>query len=189
MNQNLVQLRVICPPRSFVTPECFYKQPLNRSRWFFACITPRHTQKNVAIYWYNELRRFSIIITWRHKIATHFTREKNIFRTFRIPSCCNILAHFLWKRHLWKLMLMLLIFLHSHFVRNCSQFVILWQLRRPDWFVNYVFCTWYTLFFMPIHQQVKFFSVHLKTPCIIVLLSQSEKPCFSHKSFSGIIEW
>ncbi len=29
--------------------------------------------------WYNKLCRFSIIITWRHKIATHFTREKNIF--------------------------------------------------------------------------------------------------------------
>ena len=31
-----------------------------------------HTQKNVAIYWYNKLRQFSIIITWRHKISTHF---------------------------------------------------------------------------------------------------------------------
>ena len=50
LTQSLVQLRVFWPSRSFVTPECFYKQPLNRSRWFFACITPRHTQKNVAIY-------------------------------------------------------------------------------------------------------------------------------------------
>ncbi len=36
--------------RPFVTPDCFYKQPLNRSRWFLTCITPRHTQMNVAIY-------------------------------------------------------------------------------------------------------------------------------------------
>ncbi len=115
MNQNLVQVRVFWPSRSFVTLKCFYKQPLNRSRWFFTCITPRHTQKNVAIYWYNKLHRFSIIITWRHKIATHFTREKKYFfnRTLRIPSCCNILGTFLSKRHVWKLMLMLLLFLHS----------------------------------------------------------------------------
>ena len=132
LNQNLVQLRVFWPPRSFVTPKCFYKQPLNRSRWFFACITPRHTQKNVAIYWYNKLRRFSTIITWRHKIATHFTREKNIFRTLRIPSCCNILGTFIIKKTYMEANVNVADIFTQHFVRNCSQFVILWQLRMPE---------------------------------------------------------
>ncbi len=31
----------------------------------------------------------------------------------------------------------------QHFVRNCSQFVILWQLRTHDWFVNKALGTWY----------------------------------------------
>ncbi len=37
----------------------------------------------------------------------------------------------------------------QHFVRNCSQFVILWQLRRSDWFVNKLFGTWYALILYP----------------------------------------
>ncbi len=44
-----------------------------------------------------------------------------------------------------------MLFLHSvcRFIRNCSQFVILWQLRRLDWFVNKLFGTWYTLLLCP----------------------------------------
>ncbi len=145
MNQNLDQLRVFWPSRSFVTPECFYKQPLTQSGWFFACITPRHTQKNVAIYWYNKLCRFSIIITWRHKISTHFTREKIFLEHSGFPPVVTFLAHFYQKRRVEANVNVADIFT-QHVVRNCSQFVILWQLRIPDWLVNNVFCTWYTLF-------------------------------------------
>ena len=42
-----------------------------------------------------------------------FRRKEKKNRTLRIPSCCNILVTFLSNRHLWKLMLMLLLFLHS----------------------------------------------------------------------------
>ncbi len=41
-----------------------------------------------------------------------FSDEKNIFRTLKILSCCIFLVTFFSKRHLWKLMLMLLLFLH-----------------------------------------------------------------------------
>ena len=61
--------------------------------------------------------------------------KKYFFRTLRIPSCCNILGTFLSKRHVWKLMLMLLLFLHSilfetvhnlSFCDNCVHLIDLW---------------------------------------------------------------
>ncbi len=42
-----------------------------------------------------------------------FYDKKYFFRTLRILSCCNFLVTFLSKRHLQKLMLMLLLCLHS----------------------------------------------------------------------------
>ncbi len=155
MNQNLVRLWVLWPPRSFVTPKCFYKQPLNRSRWFFACITPRHPQKNVAIYWYNKLRRFSIIITWRHKIATHFTREKKYFLEHSgFPPVVTFLAHFYQKACVEANVNVSDIFT-KHFVRNCSLTICHFMTIAYTW-MNCKQLIVYLIYaiFMPIHQQV-----------------------------------
>ncbi len=125
---------------------------MNRSRWFFTCITPRHIQKNVAIYWYNKFRRFSIIITWCHKISTNFPTKNVFFRTLRIPSCCNFLVTFYQKTPVEANVYDVAAIFALHFVRNCSLFVILWQLRILDWFVNKQFGTWYKLLLCPFIQ-------------------------------------
>ncbi len=78
--------------------------------------------------------------------------NKNIFRTPRNPSCCNILVSFLSKRH-WKLILMLLLFLHTfcsklfticHFVTIAYTWLI-WKQT--------IFRTWYTLFLIPFKSK------------------------------------
>ncbi len=120
LNQNLVQLRVFWPLRSFVTPECFYKQPLNWCRWCFACITPRHTQKNVAIYWYNKLRRFSILITWRHKFQLILQTKKILLE--HSGFCCGYfytafcskfftICHFMTIVYTWLICKQLIVYL------------------------------------------------------------------------------
>ncbi len=74
----------------------------------------------MAICWYNKLRQFSIIITWCHKISTHFPTKK-IFRTLRISSCCNIFVTFLSKkRRLWLLMWMLRLYFANVSIRHLN---------------------------------------------------------------------
>ena len=151
LNQYLVQLQIFWPYSTFCHfLVVVYNQPLNRSRWFFTYwpITPRHTQKNFAIYWYNKLCRFPIIITWCHKISTHFQIIfflNNTQDSLLLELSCHI---FIKKTSVEASVNVAAIFA-QHFVRNCSQFVILWQLHRLDWFVNKLFGTWYTLLLCP----------------------------------------
>ena len=85
--------------------------------------------KQWAIYWYKAFNSFS--------------DEKKI-RTLRILSRVTFLSHFIKKASVEAIVNIAAI-CTQHFVRNCSQFDILWQLRRLDWFVNKLFGTWYTL--------------------------------------------
>ncbi len=109
--------------------------------------TPRHTQTNVAIYWYNKIRWFSIMITRHHKInLNYFSDENKIFSEHSglFPPVVTFLSHFIKK-----LMLMLLLFLHSSlfeivpkssFYENCVELIDLWTKRIG----------WYTLLLCPV---------------------------------------
>ncbi len=72
-----------------------------------------------------------------------YTRKKYFWEHSGFPPVVTFLAHFYQKDMCWSW------FFTQHFVRNCSQFVILWQLRIPEWIVNNLLCTWYTLFWCP----------------------------------------
>ncbi len=114
-NQNLVQLRVFWTSRSFVTPECFYKQPLKRSRWFFTCITPKHTKKcgylltQQASSIFNDVTKFQLIFRRKNIVLGH--SEFPLFATFlsRFYQKDSVVAN--------VIMLMLLLF----YIACCSR--------------------------------------------------------------------